>query len=82
MTIEQAEHISRLLEVRAELIHRKKELEDCTCISGEISDGYNGRPFKWTKLDREIGHIIHGLTKDIASITETITSLQIEGEGF
>ena len=82
MTIEQAEHIRRLLEVRAELIHRKKELEDCTCISGEISDGYNGRPFKWTKLDREIGHIIHGLTKDIASITETITSLQIESEGF
>ena len=82
MTIEQAEHIRRLLEVRADLIHRKEELEGCTCISGEISDGYNGRPFKWTKLDREIGHIIHGLTKDIASLTESITSLQIEGEGF
>lgn len=82
MTIEQAEHIRRLLEVRADLISRKKELEDCTCISGEISDGYNGRAFTWTKLDREIGHIIHGLTKDIASLTETITNLHIEGEGI
>lgn len=27
MTIEQAEHISRLLEVRADLIHRKKNLK-------------------------------------------------------
>ena len=82
MTIEQAEHIKRLLEARAEFIHRKEELENCTIVSGTISDGFNGRPFNWNRDSREVQHIIHGLTKDIASLTETITSLQIEGEGF
>lgn len=82
MTIEQAEHIRQLLDARKELIHRKEELEDCTIVSGTISDGFNGRPFRWDRESREVQHIIHGLTKDIASLTETITSLQIEGEGF
>ena len=82
MTLEQAERIRQLLDARKELICRKEELENCTVVSGTISDGYNGRPFRWNREDREVKHLIHGLTKDIASLTEAITSLQIEGEGF
>ena len=82
MTLEQAERIRQLLDARKEFIRLKEELENCVSISGTISDGYNGRPFRWNKEDREVKHLIHGLEKDIASLTETILNLQIEGEGF
>lgn len=74
MTLEKANEIRKLLNLRDDLISQLKDFKDCTCIDGHINDGVNGLGFRWDKDDRQIKYLIDGATKEIRDIEEMISN--------
>lgn len=79
MTLEEAKNIRKLMDVRDDLMAQLKEFERCESIDGHINDGVNGLGFYWDKGHRHIQYLKDGLKKDIATIEETISNIQIKG---
>ena len=76
MTLEKANEIRRLLNLRDVLISQLNKFKECDCIDGHINEGANGLGFKWEKDGREIKYLIEGILKDIKDIEETVFSFQ------
>ena len=76
MTLEKANEIRKLLNLRDYLISQLDDFKKCTSIDGHISDGVNGLGFRWDKDDRQIKYLIDGATSEISKIEQIIADIE------
>ena len=76
ITLEKANEIRKLLNLRDYLISQLDDFKKCTSIDGHINDGTNGLGFKWEKEDRQIKYLIDGATKEISKIEQIIEDIK------
>lgn len=76
MTLEKANEIRQLLNLRDYLISQLDDFKKCTSIDGHINDGTNGLGFKWVKEDRQIKYLIDGANREISKIEQIIADIE------
>ena len=76
MTLEKANEIRKLLNLRDYLISELNYFQECDSISGNINQGSNGLGFKWEKEDRQIKYLIDGATSEISKIEQIIADIE------
>lgn len=76
MTLEKANEIRKLLNLRDYLISELDEFKKCDSISGNINRDSNGLGFKWEKEDRQIKYLIDGATSEISKIEQLIAAIE------
>lgn len=76
MTLEKANEIRKLLNLRDYLISELDCFKKCDSISGNINRGTNGLGFKWEKEDRQIKYLIDGATSEISKIEQIIADIE------
>lgn len=76
MTLEKANEIRKLLNLRDYLISEFDYFKKCDSISGNINQGANGLGFKWEKEDRQIKYLIDGATSEISKIEQIIADIE------
>lgn len=76
MTLEKANEIRKLLNLRDYLISELDEFKKCDSISGNINRDSNGLGFKWEKEDRQIKYLIDGAASEISKIEQIIADIE------
>lgn len=76
MTLEKANEIRKLLNLRDYLISELNEFKKCDSISGNINRDSNGLGFKWEKEDRQIQYLIDGAASEISKIEQIIEDIE------
>lgn len=76
MTLEKANEIRKLLNLRDYLISELNEFKKCDSISGNINRDSNGLGFKWEKEDRQIKYLIDGANSEISKIEQIIADIK------
>ena len=76
MTLEKANEIRKLLNLRDYLISELDRFKNCDSITGNINRDTNGLGFKWEKEDRQIKYLIDGATSEISKIEQIIADIE------
>jgi hypothetical protein len=76
MTLEKANEIRKLLNLRDYLISELDRFKNCDSITGNINRATNGLGFKWEKEDRQIKYLIDGATSEISKIEQIIADIE------
>lgn len=76
MTLEKANEIRKLLNLRDYLISELDNFKKCDSISGHINRDANGLGFKWEKEDRQIKYLIDGAASEISKIEQIIEDIE------
>ena len=76
MTLEKANQIRKLLNLRDYLISELDRFKNCDSITGNINRATNGLGFKWEKEDRQIKYLIDGAASEISKIEQIIAGIE------
>ena len=76
MTLEKANEIRKLLNLRDYLISKLDRFKKCDSITGNINRATNGLGFKWEKEDRQIKYLIDGAASEISKIEQIIADIE------